>query len=118
MAASKGFWRAALSCGLCLLAFLFAMEAKAAWYGPMTGPGSNVRASKAMPADTPRVIDHAIPVPDPLHPQVAFALLPALVLLWPVADWPLRAGALRAPLSPSPAVLSPHLFFRPPPVLA
>ncbi|HVU47125.1 MAG TPA: hypothetical protein VHD85_13425 [Terracidiphilus sp.] len=118
LAASTGFWRAALSCGLCLLAFLFAVEAKTAWYGPVTALGSSVQASKAMPADTPRVINHGIPVPDPIHPQIAFALLPALTLIWNSTDRPRLPRASRTRLRTVLAVLPPHLFLRPPPALS
>ena len=117
-AASKVLWRAALAGCLCLLAFLFAVEAKTAWYGPVAGLGSNVRAAKAMPADTPRVIEHGIPVPDPIHPQVAFVLLPALALLWPSAKLPRRTEVSHARLRGFLlSIYSPHLSLRPPPAL-
>ncbi len=45
--------RNTLALGLCVLAVLFALEAKTAWYGPANGPGSDVRSQKALPADSP-----------------------------------------------------------------
>lgn len=117
-AASTSFWRAALTCGLCVLAFVFAVEAKTAWYGPASGPGSAVRASKAMPADAPRVIEHGVPVPDPIHPQVPFALLAALAVLLAAVNMPLRDEAAHHRSWISLAAFSPQVFFRPPPVLS
>lgn len=113
-----GFWRAILTCGLCLLAFLFAVEAKTAWYGPVAGLGSNVRASKAMPADAPHIIDHGVPTPDPVHPLVSFLLLPALALLYAAANRPRRAEVAGIRLRPSLSAFSSHLFRRPPPALS
>jgi hypothetical protein len=117
--ASTAFWRTALTFGLCLLAFVFAVEAKTAWYGPAAGPGSAVRAAKALPADMPRVIGHGIPVPDPIHPQIPFALVASLAVLRSAADKPHCDEARRDDLQPSHAAcFSPQQFFRPPPVLS
>ena len=66
---------APLAFGLCLLAFLFAVEAKTAWYGPAEGLGSSVRAAKALPVAAPEVVEHGVPTPDPAHPDLAFAPL-------------------------------------------
>ncbi len=117
-AASSSVWRATLASALCVLALVFFIEAKTAWYGPARGVGSAVRASKAMPADVPRVIQHGVPVPDPIHPQLPFALLPALALLWTAADLPLRHDAIHSRIQSSLATFSPQLFFRPPPELS
>jgi hypothetical protein len=77
-AASPSYRRAPLALGLCLLAFLFAIEAKTAWYGPAAGFGGSVRAAKAQPVASPEVVEHGVPKPDPAHPHVAFALLPQM----------------------------------------
>ena len=111
-------WRTTFAFGLCLLAFVFAVEAKTAWYGPAAGPGSAVRAAKALPADMPRVIEHGIPVPDPIHPQMPFALLAALSMLSLPMDRPLRNAASRGDFRFFPAAISPQVFFRPPPALS
>jgi len=71
--------RTPLALGLCLLAFLFAIEAKTAWYGPAVGLGSSVRAAKAQPAATPRIVEHGAPAPDPAHPRASFAALRPIV---------------------------------------
>jgi hypothetical protein len=68
--------RTPLALCLCLLAFLFAIEAKTAWYGPAVGLGSSVRYAKAQPVATPKVVEHGERAPDPVHPHAAFALLP------------------------------------------
>jgi hypothetical protein len=116
--ASKSFWRAALTCGLCVLAFAFFIEAKTSWYGPASGPGSDVRSSKAMPADMPRLIEHGVPIPDPIHPQVPFVLLPVHAALPPAADQPVRQEAAHPRPKHFLSRFSIHLFFRPPPTIS
>jgi len=117
-AASLPARRSPLALGLCLLAILFALEAKTAWYGPAAGPGSDIRAAKALPVGSPELVEHGLPAPDPAHPHASFAALPDSVLtpfLW--AGVPAISEILRGqrPIF-SPAHLSPALFFRPPPV--
>jgi hypothetical protein len=115
---SSSFWRNALAFSFCLLAFLFALEAKTAWYGPVTGPGCNVRAAKAMPADAPKVVQHGIPTPDPTQTHIGFPNISANVVA------PTPALNLSSRTSPerdhspyfSAAYLSPASFFRPPPI--
>ncbi|HZP06052.1 MAG TPA: hypothetical protein VFB43_14210 [Terracidiphilus sp.] len=111
-------YRIALVWGLCLLAALFAVEAKMAWYGPVVGIGSAVRAAKAMPADSSKVVEHGVPTPDPVHPHIAFAVLTALFVRVP-ANLPAFYNRLQDG-SPQFATifLSPSLFFRPPPALS
>lgn len=103
---------------LCVLAFSFAMEAKMAWYGPAEGPGSDVRAAKAMPADSPELVFDGVPTPDPLHPQLPVLILAGLTAVLVLAivaveeRGTVRAHA-QAPGTPS---FYPGIFFRPPPV--
>ncbi|MGB8030262.1 MAG: hypothetical protein WCF30_11415 [Terracidiphilus sp.] len=73
--ASPSYRRAPLAFGLCLLAFLFAIEAKTAWYGPAAGFGGSIRAAKAQPMTSPEVVEHGVPKPDPTHPSAAFVFL-------------------------------------------
>lgn len=110
-------YRTALVWSLCLLAALFAVEAKMAWYGPTSGVGSDVRASKAMPADAPELVEHGIPVPDPIHPHILFAVLSA-----PFVDAPQVVPVSHEWLKDRPrefakVFLSSPIFFRPPPAL-
>jgi hypothetical protein len=113
-AAIRAARRVILGLGLCLLAFVFAVEAKTAWFGPANGPGVVVQSAKAWPADLPRIIDHGIPVSKPVSSLVSFAVLAALK--------PARAlPSLRPTQNESgadavtAAHLSPQVYFRPPP---
>lgn len=112
LAARKQYLR--IGVVLCLLAALFAIEAKLAWYAPDNAPASQISASKLLAADAPRIVAQA----------VAFSLLPlpyldAIFLLALV----LTAAAIefvhRTPLGlPKPRAFdySSSLFFRPPPI--
>jgi len=116
-AASLPYRRAPLAFGLCLLAFLFALEAKTAWYGPFAGFGSSVRAAKALPMATPEVVEHGVPAPDPAHLRLAFALLPPAAPA-PPGRFLRRAFDAAVPIHLSAFLaggLSPANFFRPPP---
>ncbi|HTW62225.1 MAG TPA: hypothetical protein VMD55_10500 [Terracidiphilus sp.] len=114
-AAFRSTRRITFALGLCLLALVFAVEAKTAWYGPAKGPEFDVRAAKARPADLPQVIDHGVPVPNPVPPLLSFAVLAVLKTgpfagqIRPSPDQVSPAGGLPA------ARLSPQLYFRPPP---
>jgi hypothetical protein len=67
--------RLLLACSLCLLAMAFAVEAKIAWYGPVSGPGSEVRAAKALPSDVPQVADSGENLSNPFHLPVSLTFL-------------------------------------------
>jgi hypothetical protein len=107
--------RVTLALGLCLLAVIFALEAKTAWYGPANGPGIDVRAAKARPADLPQVIDDGVPVPISVPPLLSFAVLAVLKTgrfagkTHSAEDGLLPIGALPADR------LSPQFYLRPPP---
>jgi len=101
---------------LCLLALVFAFEAKMAWYLPAHTAGSEVQAAKALPADTPQPIAHGLPG------QLALFFLLPIAILFGLAD--IRAsrsetcfGESQTDRSPSvSSAFSPGNFFRPPPV--
>ncbi|HVN93318.1 MAG TPA: hypothetical protein VMT38_06470 [Terracidiphilus sp.] len=117
-AASHSFRRTPLALGLSLLAFLFAIEAKTAWYGPATGFGGIVRAAKAQPVTSPEVVEHGVPAPDPAHPGATFFLLPPIIVLL-ILCVPMHArGAVPPglPVELSPEGLSFSNLFRPPPI--
>lgn len=111
--------RNTLALWLCLLAALFALEAKTAWYGPANGPGRDVMSQKARPADLSVVALRGISA----RPAAA---LPATLILYiavsaitefrfnflPGIDIPLN----KIPVSAA-SYFSPGLFFRPPPTL-
>jgi hypothetical protein len=113
-------FRRALALGLCLLAIVFAVEAKTAWFGPAGGPGSEVAAAKALPADLPRVIEHGVTIPQAVPPLISFAQMAALSpLLSSGSILSPRRESAPGPASPSlAAFLSPQFFFRPPPITA
>jgi hypothetical protein len=111
--------RNTLALGLCLLAVLFALEAKTAWYGPANGPSGEIQNQKARPVDLPAVVSHGVST----FPPVAFPL--ALIFLVSVAGiaWTnanflpgVDVDSNHIPVSAAP-YFSPALFFRPPPAL-
>jgi hypothetical protein len=117
--ASPHAMRNTLALGLCLLAVLFAVEAKTAWYGPANGPSGHIQSQKALPADLPAMVSHGVSA----LPPVAFPL--ALIFLASVAaiawtDTNFLPGVdvdfNHFPVSAAPYFF-PGLFFRPPPAL-
>ena len=118
-AASHPFRRTPLALGLSLLAILFAIEAKTAWYGPATGFGGIVRAAKAQPVTSPEVVEHGVPAADPAHPGAVFFLLPPIVALL-ILCIPMQASGTVHPGLPAESSserLSFPNHFRPPPIL-
>jgi len=117
-AASPSYRRAPLAFGLCLLAFLFAIEAKTAWYGPAAGFGGSVRAAKAQPVTSPEVVEHGVPTPDPAHPNAEFAFLSQTAISM-FAGFPALSRGEVLPgqrLRPFAAGFSYSNLFRPPPI--
>src|SRR5580658_2822314 len=117
--ASLDIRRNTLALGLCLLAVLFALEAKTAWYGPTNGPSGHIQSQKARPADLPTVVSHGVST------LVPVTLPPALILLasvaataWTNTDLPpgVDIDFNHVPVSAA-HFFSPGLFFRPPPAL-
>ena len=111
--------RNTLALGLCLLAVLFALEAKTAWYGPAKGPGSDIQSQRALPADVPALVSHGVFV----HPPAATAFAPIIFSSAAAIGWTrvhLLTG-IDILLEPIPvyaaSYFSPVLFFRPPPAL-
>ena len=100
---------------LCLLAAVFAIEAKVAWFSPDGSPPAQISASKLQPADAPRLIAQALDSPEAVPnilPEssliVALALAVALLAFVPAA----KRDRLEPSTSPG---FSPPHFFRPPP---
>jgi hypothetical protein len=116
-AASLPFQRSALALLLCLLAFLFAFEAKLAWYSPARDLYGQVSATKALRADAPSLVAHGMPAPDQTRTQVALSALPILIAFCFAAVDALRH---RRPFVARPSFfisncLLPPIDFRPPP---
>jgi hypothetical protein len=109
---------APLAFALCLLAFLFAMEAKIAVYGPINGPGRDVRAAKALPAVSPEPVEHPILTPDSHDFRTATVILSTAVTANPNAPYLSQRTELlkHLPSLLTSAFFSPLSFFRPPPV--
>lgn len=103
--------------GLCLLAVLFAVEAKLAWYSPVHGPGSDVRSAKAFRPDTPKAVERGNPLPDSSQRLIAFALLATSASAAAMS----RMVGRNRERNPQQACLvtfsATNLFFRPPPVI-
>ena len=118
-AASPAICRKMLACWLCMLAMVFAFEAKTAWYGSDAGLGSAVRAAKALPADMPQVVSHGIPTPDPIRPAIPFLIFGVFALLQSAGSgFGMMRKASSATLIAFPLLrFSPNQFFRPPPIL-
>jgi hypothetical protein len=111
--------RDTLALGLCLLAALFALEAKIAWYGPSNGPGVDISSQKALPADLPSVVSHQSPSQPSYTLALAFLLLTSMgAIAWTgtnsVRGLDLHFNCLLVSSAP---YFSPALFFRPPPAL-
>ena len=111
--------RDTLALGLCLLAALFALEAKIAWYGPANGPGIDIRSQKALRADLLSVVSHESPSQPPHTFPLALLLLTSIgAVAWIGTDFlpGIDVDVNHVPVS-SASYFSPALFFRPPPGL-
>lgn len=104
----------ALGVMLCLLAALFAIEAKLAWFSPAGSPSAQVSAAKLQLADAPRHVSQALAAPDPQHFSAEVPVLLLFALLLTAAPVLLSPQDSRARVSASPGFYSP-LFRRPPP---
>ena len=98
---------------LCLLAVVFAVEAKLAWFGPDGSPTAQISAAKLQPADAPKITAHSHASSLPAALLLQFAEISVVVLMGRAAiRTPQRVSASTIPGSPS---FFPSLFFRPPP---
>jgi hypothetical protein len=107
-------WRiSALGALLCLLAAIFAVEAKVAWYSPNGRIRVELSATKLQAADVSRHVGEALSASAP----VAHAPVELLLFLLFAAALPILFIPRLAHVSPTPAwpSFSPPQFFRPPP---
>lgn len=111
---SAPWQRTASGLVLCLLAALFAVEAKMAWYCPDGTPAVQISAAKLQPATAPRIVAHALAATRtaPHFPGVEIAVLPGLMPVVTSRAW--RPASAR-PAAPVPSRFFFYLFFRPPP---
>jgi hypothetical protein len=108
-----------LALGLCLLAVLFALEAKIAWYCPANGPNGNIQSQKARPADLPAVVAHGVstlPLATLPLALIFFASVAAIACAESNFLPGVSVNFNHLPVSAKP-YFSPALFFRPPPAL-
>lgn len=102
---------------LCLLAALFSIEAKVAWYAPSSSPATQISASKLQQADAPRLVAHALSSSDnpvPHFPEIAKVLAFIGVAEDLSPEWRITETHWETlPL----ADLAPNISFRPPPSL-
>lgn len=118
LAARPPFKRTFLAFSLCVLAFLFAFEAKLAWYSPAGDPGIQISAAKALRADSPALISNGNAAHDHAQEQATNAAL-ACVIAPPApasnaSEKRLASSTDRS--EGSPVILVPSIDFRPPPV--
>lgn len=101
---------------LCLLAALFAVEAKLAWYRPDGSTASQISASKLQRADAPRLVAKALASSELVPHSLGIAAMVGLALMLGLASRTLQLVEAR-PAAFLSFELSPHLFVRPPPAL-
>jgi hypothetical protein len=108
----------ALGIMLCVLAALFAVEAKIAWFSPAGSGNAQISFAKARPAEQPKGLAQRFHSQSP--PSNDFAaeatLFTATLLLAVPAIVVVRPAPARWQVSASPG-FSAALFFRPPPIL-
>jgi hypothetical protein len=71
--------RSILAVVLCVLAFLFAFEAKLAGYSPAGDASSQVSAAKALRVDAPTLVPHGASAPGRVSTRAAFSAVAILV---------------------------------------
>ena len=104
----------ALGIVLCLLAAVFAFEAKVAWYSPAGSPSAQISALKLQPADNHKLANGISGTAERNLAQVPLPQIFAAVVAT-VAAIPFRRpfrDAFRAQVSPG---FTPPMFRRPPP---
>ncbi len=109
-----GRWRlSALGVVLCLLAAVFAIEAKLALYSPDGSVRVEFSATQLQPADPPRLAAQALASPVALHHITAEGpLLLAFTTMFLVVFLPRKDGGMAAPYN---CLFSPPVYSRPPP---
>lgn len=110
---SKRWCMAALGTVMCLLAALFAVEAKVAWYSPAGSARAQISYAKLRAAEPAKLMVHGQSQTVPGHLPVVSVLAACALLCAAVTG--LHDSAPRPlKLSKSPAFSASH-FFRPPP---
>lgn len=105
----------ALGVVLCLLAAVFAIEAKVAWFSPDGSATAQLSATKLQPADAPKLIAQALAPTGAVPPVVPESSLLLILALFVAAMVFLPATARMGREISASQSFSPALFFRPPP---
>jgi hypothetical protein len=116
-AASLHIQRSVPAIALCVLAFLFACEAKFAWYCPAGDLSSQVSAAKALRVDAPALVSHGTPTPDGTFALVAFSAIAILAAFFTalIETVPSRSYAVGHSSIGLPVYLLFPIDLRPPP---
>lgn len=115
--ASLQLQRSILAGILCVLAFLFAFEAKLLSYSPAGDVGSQVSAAKALRVDAPVPVSHGASAPDQIPTQVApFAFAVVFACFFAAGAFPvMRFHPIGDPAVYFPVYFSSPIDSRPPP---
>lgn len=105
---------AALGILLCLLAAVFAVEAKLGWYSPNTTARVELSSSKLAGDDAPRLVGHLVSTPAPVPGLVPQVLLLAAFILAVIAAFAVAPSPTLRQTSASSGFFPPQ-FLRPPP---
>lgn len=108
----------ALGIVLCLLAALFSLEAKIAWFSPSGTASAQISYDKASPAEPTKALPLSVVSPEPpAHDLAGTAALVATALLLAMASvLVVRLAPARQKVHVHPGFSS-ALLYRPPPVL-
>jgi hypothetical protein len=108
----------ALGMMLCLLAALFAVEAKIGWFSPAGSGGAQISYAKARPAEPPKILPQhfASPAPPARDFDTTTILATAILLIAAASTLVIRRVPARRQIAES-SGFSSALFVRPPPVL-
>src|ERR1700750_184821 len=112
----RPWWLCAVGAVLCLLAALFAFEAKLAWYNPPSTPFAEISATKLQPTDAGKLVAQVLAIPHTAQhfPAEASLLFTVAFFFAPVLQSFTRADH-EAVISLIFPCFSPPLSRRPPP---
>jgi len=108
----------ALGILLCVLAALFAVEAKIAWFSPAGSATALISNDKACPVEPPKAHHHRFSAPAPQGHDIAGTamLFDAVILSAALATVVVRPAPFHSRVSASPGFTAAR-FVRPPPIL-
>lgn len=107
-------WIAAFGILFCMLAAIFAVEAKLGWYSPDTTARVELSASKLSGDDAPRIAAHLVSTPAPTPGLVPQSLLVVAAMVAMIVVFLGGLPAAHREICASSVVFPPQ-FLRPPP---